>query len=267
MSSPRHHEADVALRDGSTVHVRPVRAEDAPAVRAFFERLSPRSIALRFFSGFPDLDRAVRWATEIDDQHRYGLVATGADGRVVAHAGWEREPDRPGRAEVAFAIADAMQHNGLGTILLGQLIEAADQAGVAVLSAEVLPQNQHMLHLFGDSGIPVTTHTLPGVVLDDRPAPRPAEPALGSRSGRLRAGQLHQDPRLPHRPPPLSAAAHRWVPASAAPARSFALRPSSGRSSVPRERGVDRAGQSHPRVRLQSRNVLAKTPPTGWRGR
>jgi acetate---CoA ligase (ADP-forming) len=164
MSSPRHHEADVALRDGSTVHVRPVRAEDAPAVRAFFERLSPRSIALRFFCGFPDLDRAVRWATEVD-QHRYGLVATGADGRVVAHTGWEREPDRPERAEIAFAIADAMQHNGLGTILLGQLIEAADQAGVAVLNAEVLPQNHRMLHVFRDSGFPVTTRTIPGVVL------------------------------------------------------------------------------------------------------
>ena len=172
MSSLRHHEADLALRDGSTVHVRPVRAEDAPAVRAFFERLSPRSIALRFFCGFPDLDRAVRWATEVDDLHRYGLVATGADGRVVAHAGWERDPDRPERAEVAFAIADAMQHNGLGTILLGQLIEAADQAGVAVLSAEVLPQNQHMLHVFRDSGIPVTTRTLPGVVLVELPTSR-----------------------------------------------------------------------------------------------
>jgi hypothetical protein len=87
MSSPRHHEADVALRDGSTLHVRPVRAQDAPAVRAFFERLSPRSIALRFFCGFPDLDRAVRWATDVEDQHRYGLVATSsADGRVVATA-------------------------------------------------------------------------------------------------------------------------------------------------------------------------------------
>ena len=164
MSSPRHHEADVVLRDGLTVNVRPVRAEDAPAVRAFFERLSPKSITLRFFSSFPDLDRAVRWATEVD-QHRYGLVATGADGRVVAHAGWETDPDRPGHAEVAFAIADAMQHNGLGTILLGQLIEAADQAGVAVLSAEVLPQNHRMLHVFRDSGFPVTTRTIPGVVL------------------------------------------------------------------------------------------------------
>ena len=84
---------------------------------------------------------------------------------MVAHAGWEREPDHTGRAEVAFAIADATQHNGLGTILLGQLIEAAAQAGVAMLSAEVLPQNQDMLHVFRDSGIPVTTRTLPGVVL------------------------------------------------------------------------------------------------------
>ena len=169
MSSPRHRQADVVLRDGSSVHVRPVRATDALAVRAFFEHLSPESISLRFFSSFPDLDRAVRWATEIDDQHRYGLVATGADDRVVAHAGWETEPDQPERAEVAFAIAEAMQHNGLGTILLGQLIEAAAQAGVAVLSAEVLPQNHRMLHVFRDSGFPLTIRTLPGVILVELP--------------------------------------------------------------------------------------------------
>jgi acetate---CoA ligase (ADP-forming) len=102
---------------------------------------------------------------------------------VVAHAGWEREPDRPGRAEVAFAIADAMQHNGLGTILLGQLIEAADQAGVAVLSAEVLPQNHRMLHVFRDSGFPVTTRTLPGVVLVELPTSR-APAALNLRTPR-----------------------------------------------------------------------------------
>jgi acetate---CoA ligase (ADP-forming) len=166
MSSPRHHQADVVLRDGSTVHVRPVRAEDAAAVQVFFKGLSPKSIALRFFSSFPDLDRAVRWATQVDDQHRYGLIATSsADGRVVAHAGWEREPDHPERAEVAFAIADAMQHNGLGTILLGQLIQAADQVGVAVLSAEVLHQNHRMLHVFRDGGFPLTIRTIPGVIL------------------------------------------------------------------------------------------------------
>ena len=100
MSLPRHRDADVVLRDGSTVHVRPVGAEDAAAVQAFFEHLSPESITLRFFSRFPDLDRAARWATQVVDQHRYGLVAIGsADGRVVAHVGWEGEPGHPGRAE------------------------------------------------------------------------------------------------------------------------------------------------------------------------
>jgi acetate---CoA ligase (ADP-forming) len=113
------------------------------------------------------------------------LVATGADGRVVAHAGWEREPDRPERAEIAFAIADAMQPNGLGTILLGQLIEAAAQAGVAVLNAEVLPQNHRMLHVFRDSGFPLTTRTLPGVVLVEL-ATSPSPPTLERFESRYR---------------------------------------------------------------------------------
>ena len=63
MSAPRHHKANVVLRDGSTVHVRPVRAEDAAAVQAFFKGLSPKSIALRFFSRFPNLDRAAPKST------------------------------------------------------------------------------------------------------------------------------------------------------------------------------------------------------------
>ena len=91
---------------------------------------------------------------------------------MVAHAGWETEPDHPERAEIAFAIADATQHNGLGTILLSQLTQAANQAGVAMLSAEVLPQNYRMLHVFRDSGFPLTTRTLPGVILVELPTSR-----------------------------------------------------------------------------------------------
>ena len=46
---PRAHEVDVALRDGSALHLRPVRADDGPAVLAFLESLSPQSVGLRFF--------------------------------------------------------------------------------------------------------------------------------------------------------------------------------------------------------------------------
>ena len=96
-----HREVDVALRDGSTVHMRPVRATDAPAVRAFIERLSPESTGLRFFSGFPNLDSAVGWATQVDYRDRYGLVATmGDDGQVIAHAGWQREHQSQNRLAI-----------------------------------------------------------------------------------------------------------------------------------------------------------------------
>jgi acetyl coenzyme A synthetase (ADP forming)-like protein len=167
---PGYREADVVLRDGSTVHVRPARPTDAPAVEELLKGLSDRSRWLRFFSGFPNLEKAVQWATEIDYDRRYGLVATtGADGRLLGHAGFERQPDHPERAEVALEIADAMQGKGLGTILLGQLAEAANQIGVQVLDAEVLAENHQMVKVFRDCGFPVKTHSLPGVLLIEFP--------------------------------------------------------------------------------------------------
>jgi acetate---CoA ligase (ADP-forming) len=167
---PGHREADVVLRDGSTVHVRPARLTDAPAVEEMLKGLSDRSRWLRFFSGFPNLEQAVQWATEVDYDHRYGLVATtGADARLVGHAGFERQPDHPERAEVALEIADAMQGKGLGTLLLGQLAEAANQLGVQVLGAEVLPENHQMIKVFRDCGFPVKTQTIPGVILIEFP--------------------------------------------------------------------------------------------------
>ncbi len=170
MDYPQHREADVVLRDGSTVHVRPSRPDDAPAVHELLQDLSEESTWLRFFSGFPNLEAAARWATEVDYRERYGLVATvGHDGKVVGHAGWEREGNRSERAEVAFVVADRMQGRGLGTILLGQLAETATEAGVAVFVAEVLPENHRMVGVFRDSGFPLTSHSVPGLILVEFP--------------------------------------------------------------------------------------------------
>ncbi len=167
---PAYREADVVLRDGSTIHIRPARPADAPAVRSFLEGLSDQARALRFFSAFPDLDRAVAWATEVDYDRRYGLLAiVGRDGRVVAHAGYERQDDQPEAAEVAFAVADAFQGKGLGTILLGHLAEIAQDAGVTRFGAEVLPENHQMVQVFRDSGFPVQLQSAPGVILVEFP--------------------------------------------------------------------------------------------------
>src|ERR1700728_2896280 len=77
-------QVDVALRNGSTLHLRGVREGDAPAMRAFFEALSVESIWLRFF-GMPSVDWVTEWAAEVGQHaHRYGLVATtGPDQTIV----------------------------------------------------------------------------------------------------------------------------------------------------------------------------------------
>jgi RimJ/RimL family protein N-acetyltransferase len=178
---PGPRDRDVVLRDGSIVHVSPAKPADAPAVRLLLNGLSNRSRWLRFFSAFPNLAKAAQWATEVDDGRRYGLVArTERDGRIVGHAGFERASDRPERAEVALEITDAMQGKGLGTVLLCQLAEAANELGIQVLDAEVLPENRQMLQVLRDCGYPVKVHSLPGVELVEL---RTSLPSTGRRPG------------------------------------------------------------------------------------
>ena len=152
---------DVALRDGSALHVRPVVAADAPAMRTFFEGLSLKSVGLRFF-GVPNFDWAAKWAVETDDAGRYALVATGPGHLIVAHGAYVRIDG--GRAEVAFVVADAWQGHGIATIMLGQLAAAAQAHGITTFSAEVLPGNHRMIGVFRDSGFPVELRTRHGVI-------------------------------------------------------------------------------------------------------
>src|SRR4051812_31297636 len=84
-------EGDVVLRDGSTVHVRPVAASDLDGMRTFLAQLSVDSRRLRYFSAGANIDRAAGYAVEVDAPGTYGIVATRGDGRVVAHAGYVRE--------------------------------------------------------------------------------------------------------------------------------------------------------------------------------
>jgi RimJ/RimL family protein N-acetyltransferase len=104
---------------------------------------------------------------------------------VITAAGWERQPDQPERAELAMEIADAMQDKGLGTMLLGQLAEAANRAGVQVLDAEVLPDNTQMIKVFRDCGVPVKTHTIPEALLIELPTCYPVRRRTRLVSGRV----------------------------------------------------------------------------------
>lgn len=151
----------MALRDGTTVHVRPVRADDEDALHGFLEGLDLTSRVFRFFSGGVDLRAAARSMADVDYAQRYGLVAV-RDGDLVGQGIYIGEGG--GGAEVAFAVADRLQGNGLATLLLAHLAEVAVDNGISVFHAEVMPENHRMMEVFRDSGFPVEISSEPGAI-------------------------------------------------------------------------------------------------------
>ena len=152
---PREEERDVVLRSGSTLRLRPIRIEDAPALLAFYQRLSPDSLYFRFFS-LPKIDaeRAAGFCRVDYDRH-FALVGETA-GRIVAVAHYFRLPQRPDRAEVAFTVEDALQGQGLGTRLLERLAEIARARGITTFEADVLGHNRRMIDVFRSCGFELT---------------------------------------------------------------------------------------------------------------
>lgn len=166
---PAERAVDIVLRDGSTIHVRPVLPGDVEAIRAFLERLSPDSRDFRFFSLGVNLHAAAELAAQIDYVDAYGVIAlSGPEERVVGHACWVREG--PESAEVAFATADELQGQGLATTLLAHLAEAAVEQGITTFTASVLPANYKMIKVFTDSGFPTKLRSQPGELLVQFPA-------------------------------------------------------------------------------------------------
>lgn len=159
---PSEAVADIVLRDGSTVHVRPARRDDRNALRAFLGGVSQDAIWFRFFS-MANLDWAADWSADVDYRQRFGLVVeTGAPRRIIAHAAYVRCSDD--RAEVAFLVADAWQGHGIATILLAHLAEHADGHGISTFIAEVLPSNHKMITVFRESGFPVEVRRTPDAI-------------------------------------------------------------------------------------------------------
>ena len=121
-------------------------------MHAFLEGLSDESRWFRFFSAAIRIERAAAAAVQTQDGLSL-VVVTGAEGRVIGHGSFV--PLGDGRAEVAFAIADAWQEHGIATILLAHLANAAADAGIHTFTASVLPSNHRMIGVLRASGYPV----------------------------------------------------------------------------------------------------------------
>jgi acetyl coenzyme A synthetase (ADP forming)-like protein len=154
----KQFETDVVLSDGSLVHVRPVRSEDRALLARFIETLSTETLYLRFLHALKP-EEAVKEL--MPGAGQYALLAVREE-MVIGHAIYS--VTFSGKAKPAVVVADAYQGKGLGTILLGQLTQAAIAAGISDLEARVPPENAPMLQVLRELGFPTVLKSEPGFI-------------------------------------------------------------------------------------------------------
>jgi acetate---CoA ligase (ADP-forming) len=147
-------DADVVLRDGSTVRLRPVRDDDRDGVAALYAGMSDESRYYRFLTPAGVTPKTVSWTVESTQAGKLSIVAERA-GQILGVASWVRDPGMPATAEVAFVVAEALHGHGLGTRMLERLAELARPLGIRRFVAWVLAENHLMLRVFKDSGFRV----------------------------------------------------------------------------------------------------------------
>jgi acetyltransferase len=160
---PVRYVAQWQAKNGMQVLIRPIRPEDEPAMAKFHETLSDRSVYLRFFhmeklSTRVAHTRLLRKCF-IDYDREMALVAEhsnpqGGGAEIIAVGRLSRAPGTS-EAEVAVLVADRFQHAGLGSELLGRLIQVGRDEKLERITATILPENMTMRALAARYGFKV----------------------------------------------------------------------------------------------------------------
>ena len=137
-----------------------MKISDEPLLKDFFYSLSDNSLYRRFISLRKDMPHET--LAGVRDHRLY--QRNGHPGPPVREAGRKRKSWRVGQygnnenthtAEVALAVRDDYQNQGIGTELLSYLTYLAKREGLLGFTAEVLVENQPMLHLFEKMGFDI----------------------------------------------------------------------------------------------------------------
>lgn len=133
---------EITLRDGTKVTVRPLAAGDEDQLLRFFLDLPEDDrYYLKDEVTSPELIR--KWTHELDYDRALPLLAI-EDGRIVAEAVLVR---RRGNArshvgEVRITVLPEFRNRGLGTSLIRQLCDIADDAGLDRVMFEIVADHE-----------------------------------------------------------------------------------------------------------------------------
>ena len=130
-------------QDGAGVVIRPLEPLDRAGIAAWFDRLSQESRHRRFLTPKPSLSqRELTYLTVVDHRWREALAAVAGDGTIVGVGHYGGESGRFAIADVAVAVADEWQRQGIGTALGRALIAQARANGFRHLTGTTTWENR-----------------------------------------------------------------------------------------------------------------------------
>jgi acetyltransferase len=148
-------ETRARLADGRAIALRPIRPADEDSVIAFFDRLEPEDVRMRFFASLNSMSHAMAaHLTRIDPAREMAYVALSVDPRTGRAAGRDilgvvrlAETEVGRVAEFAIVVRSDLKRRGLGRILMAHIIDHARGRGLSELTGDVLAENEPMLKL------------------------------------------------------------------------------------------------------------------------
>ncbi|WP_370314351.1 GNAT family N-acetyltransferase [Thalassolituus sp.] len=160
---PTELEAGFSSPRGTQYHVRPIRGEDEPLLRQFYEGLSAESLRLRFFNARRRFDHnELARLTQIDYDREMALVAINGDRLYGVVRVWV-DPDDVA-AEFSVIVDDNCRGERLGHHLMSRIIGYLKERGVLQIYGTVLPENGPMLRLAERLGFSQKLNSADGVV-------------------------------------------------------------------------------------------------------
>lgn len=155
--------ADVTIKDGSMLNIRPVMRGDLEMLKEFIKGTSRQALRFRFLgsSRSPE-ENSVYLMPE--SSRGYAMIAL-RQGAVVGHAAFYYADKNGKTAEVSVLVGDDYRGRGIGTALLQLLSEIGAKAGVMDFTFEMLPENAAMIDVIKNLGYPFKTDIAPGSII------------------------------------------------------------------------------------------------------
>jgi len=163
---PESLETHRTTHGGVEILLRPVRISDEPLLKDFFYSLSDQSIYRRFISARKDMPHErLQEFVVIDYMAEMVILAVIEEDEreLVVGVGQYGIDTETHTADVALVVRDEDQGRGIGTELLEYLTLLAKREGLLGFTAEVLTENEAMMHLFEQSGFTIEKRRDAGV--------------------------------------------------------------------------------------------------------